>query len=149
MTEYDYGFILPADFLHKIWCRADANNMLECDHQFLRDAIYANYDTIILEYVSKDSDAVNPDNWPATFMEVVASYLALSVVPELMLEETGKGRQKVTATGAKQGLEQIYQQKLGDAKRKDAIQQMRKKVPLGSFARARLGGSDRNLLRLA
>jgi len=144
MSEYDYGFVLPSDFLHKIWCKSDANSMLECDHQFLRDSVYANHDTLILEYVSNDSEATNPDNWPATFLEVVAAYLAVMAAPELMIEESGRGRQKVSATGAKGGLEQIYQIKLGDAKRKDAIQQMRKKVPLGSFARARLGGSRSN-----
>jgi len=141
MSEYDYGFILPSDFLHKIWIKADANNEFECEHQFLRDAVYANYENIVMEYVSNDSNAVDPEQWPATFMEAVAAYLAVCVAPELMIEDGGK-RQKITATGAKEGLERVFQGKLGDAKRKDAIQQMRKQIPLGSFARARLGGTS-------
>lgn len=143
MSEYDYGFILPSDFLHNIWVRADANDLLESEFQFLRDVVMANYETIIMEYVSNDSDAVNPDNWPATFLEAVAAYLAVMVAPELVIEGEGGARQKMTATGAKEGLERIYQSKLGDAKRKDAIQQRRKRLPPGSFARARMGGNTR------
>ena len=139
MSEYDYGFVLPTDFLHKIWCKADANHEYECDHQFLRDAVYANHENIILEYVSNDSDAVNPDNWPASFMEAVAAYLAVTVVPELMIEETGKGRQKINASGAKDSLERLYRDKLSNAKVRDALQQQPKRTPLGAFAQARFG----------
>lgn len=148
MSEYDYGFVLPSDFLHKIWCKADANHDYETDHQFLRDAVYANVDTVILEYVSKDSDAVNPDNWPASFMETVAAHLAMTVAPELMIEESGSGRQRINATGVKKELEALFMDRLRNAKIRDAIQQQPKRMPLGAFASARLGGrSSRRLGR--
>jgi hypothetical protein len=143
ISEFDYGYVLPSDFLHKIWLKADPADMIEADHQFLKDQVMTNVQPAIMEYVSNDSDAIDPDNWPATFTEAVAAYLAFLAVPELYAVDGGKRGVK-TMFEAKEALNKLFQAKLGDAKRKDSIQQQRKRVPLGNFARARLGGSARN-----
>ncbi|MCC6617397.1 MAG: hypothetical protein IT320_28240 [Anaerolineae bacterium] len=141
MDGWDYGHYLPDDFLHKIWIKADANNREECPHQFMRDAVYVNYENVVLEYVSDDDDAIDPDNWPATFLELVAARLALTVAPEMTIEETGKGRAKVSSTGVRQSLDAFYTRALSDARMKDAAQQYPVSLPPGQWARARMGST--------
>lgn len=136
---WDYGHYLPDDFLHKIWIKADANDLEETPHQFMKDAVYVNVENVVLEYISDDDDAIDPGNWTAGFLEAVAARLALTVAPELTVEETGKGRSKVVATNARQSLSALYDRALSDARNRDAIQQYPVSLPPGRFARARLG----------
>jgi hypothetical protein len=143
LSEYTYGYTMPSDFVHKIWLKADPSDMLECDHQFLKDLVMTNVEPVILEYVSNDTDAVDPDNWTATFTEAVAAYLSALTVPELYLRAEGRGMRE-TMFEAKENMMKLFQAKLGDAKRKDAIQQQAKPMPLGRFARARMGGRGYN-----
>src|SRR5690606_28430676 len=67
MAGYEYGYNLPDDFLHKIWIKGDANHDLECDHQFMRDAVYTNREPVVLEYIAWDEDSTNPGEWSANF----------------------------------------------------------------------------------
>lgn len=131
---WQFGYPLPTDFRHKIWIKADANIPVEIPHQILRDYIFCNYDPAVLEYIAEDSWTVDPDNWPATFVEVVASCLAMTVAPDIMESDrkTPMPRER---------LERFYLSKLADAKVKDAVQQYPVQPPAGSFARARHGSS--------
>jgi hypothetical protein len=138
---FDYGFPLPDDFLHKIWFKLDAAFADEAPHQIIRDYIFTNAENAVMEYIAEDSWTTDPDNWPATFLDVVAAHLALSVSPELTVEAGPRGGMKVTANQIRDALEANYSRRLRDAKTKDAIQQMPKKMPLGSFARARFGST--------
>lgn len=146
ISEFDYGFTLPTDFLHKVWIRADANNDYEIDHQFMRDAVYTKREPVVMEYVAWDDDSIDPDNWTANFLEVVAAYLALTVAPELVIEDNGK-RAKISATQMRGTLEAVYRQKLSDAKLRDAIQQQPKRPPPGRFVQARLGSIGTSSIR--
>lgn len=139
ISEFPYGFLLPDDFLHKIWVKGDANHDMECDYQFMRGAIYTKIDTVIMEYVALDDDSTDPTTWSANFLEVVAAYLALMVSPELVIRVNGKGDAKVDASEVRQKMEAVFMRKLSDAKLRDAIQQQTMKVPLGRFARSRMG----------
>jgi len=141
MDGWDYGHYLPDDFVHKIWIKADANNRDEIPYQIMKDAIYVNSENVVLEYVSDDDDATDPDNWPATFLEVVASRLALTVAPEMVIEETAKGRAKVTSNGIRQSLDAYFTRALSDARMKDAVQQYPVSLSPGEWARARMGSS--------
>jgi hypothetical protein len=141
ISEFDFGYLLPSDFLHKIWIKTDANNDYETPHQFLRDGIYTKVQPVVMEYVSLDDDSTNPANWTAGFVEVVAAYLALTVAPELVIEDNGK-RAKVAPTQMRGSLDMIFRQKLGDAKLRDAIQQYPKRPPPGRFVQARQGGTS-------
>lgn len=147
MAGFEYGYELPADFLHKIWIKADANLDFECSHQFMRDAVYTNVQPVVMEYIAWDDDSTDPANWTANFMEVVAAYLALLVSPELMIEEGAKGRAKITATQLRERMESVFRAKLSDAKLRDAIQQEPKTLPLGRFARARFGSVGTTSIR--
>ncbi len=139
MAGWQYGFNLPEDFLHKLWIKRDANHDLECPHQFLRDAVYTNTEPAVMEYVAWDADSTNPGEWSANFLEAVAAYLALTVSPEITIEQGAKGRVRLNANDIRQKLEAVYREKLSDAKLRDAIQQHPQRIPLGNFARARMG----------
>lgn len=141
LAGYQYGHALPDDFVTKVWIKRDANDDREIPHQIVRDHIFVNDDPVVLEYIAEDDWTTDPDNWPASFLEVVASYLALMVAPEFMVESNPTSRkQSMTAPRVREGLERQFQMKLSDAKTKDAIQQYPKVSPAGSFVRARAGG---------
>lgn len=148
MAGYDYGYVLPSDFLHKIWIKADAANAFECRHQFLRKAVYTNVEPVVMEYVAWDDDSTDPDNWTANFLEAVAAYLALMVAPELVVEANSRG-QKALAPNLREKLEANWARKLSDARLRDAIQQEPKQLPPGRFARARMGRSSMTMRRSA
>jgi hypothetical protein len=139
---YTYGWFLPLDFRHKIWIKKQARDEFEVPFQFIRDAVFANYEPLVLEYVAEDDWTTNPDNWSAGFLEVVAAYLAHTVAPQFIVEDAGKGQKRVTAPQVQDKMQQIYLAKLADAQNKDAIQQYPKSLPTGRFARARMGGSS-------
>ncbi len=139
MAGWGYGFNLPADFLHKIWIKSDANHDLECPHQFMRDAVYTNREPVVMEYIAWDTDSTNPGEWSANFLEAMAAYLALTVSPEIVVGSDSKGRARIEANEIRQKLEAVYAQKLSDAKLRDAIQQYPQRMPVGSFVRARMG----------
>lgn len=138
MAGYDYGYNLPSDFLHKIWIKADANHELECEHQFMRDAVYTNREPVVMEYIAWDDDSTDPGEWSANFTEAVAAYLALTVSPELVIEQGAKSV-RINANDIRQKLEAVWRGKLSDAKLRDAIQQHPQTMPVGSFVRARRG----------
>lgn len=146
LAGFTYGFRLPDNFLHKIWMKADASHELEIHHQFLGDAVYTNEEPCVMEYIGLDDDSTNPRTWSATFLEAVAAYLALTVTPELVIENP-KGRQKVTALNVRDKLDVLWHRKLSDARLKDAIQQEPYKMPLGRFARGRMGSVGSTSIR--
>ena len=147
ISGFDYSFPLPTDFLHKIWIKGDVSHDYECNHQIMGGYIFTNTDPAIMEYVAESSYNIDPDNWPALFLEAVAAYLALTVVPEFMIEDSGKGRARITQNTVRDKLEGVYMAKISDAKTKDAIQQQVKSIPLGRFSRARFGASGALRLR--
>lgn len=139
VAGWSYGYLLPDGFLHKIWIRADANHDLECRHQFMSNAVYTSVQPVILEYVALDADSTNPENWTANFLEVVAAYLALLVVPSIKVEAGPKGAPAIKVNEMREKLERAYLAKLSDAKLRDAIQQEPKRPPPGRFVQARWG----------
>lgn len=149
LAGFTFGHALPDDFRHKVWIKRDANNDLEIPHQIVRDHIFVNDDPVVLEYIAEDSWTTDPDNWPASFLEVVASYLAVMVAPEFVIEQGGDGKRKMSAPQVRDKLQGLYVLKLSDAKAKDAIQQYPKIIPAGSFVRARAGSNyyARNMRR--
>lgn len=147
IAGFAYGYPLPDNFLHKIWIKADVHSDYETSHQIMKDYIFTDTDTAIMEYVAYDDWIADPDNWPVLFMETVAAYLALIVTPEVVIEETGKGKSRVNVSQLRDKLEATYMRKLSDAKIKDAIQQEPKTIPLGRFARARFGSIGTTSIR--
>lgn len=139
ISGYDYSFPLPEDFVHKVWLKASVHHDVECPHQFLGGYVFLNYDPAIMEYVANDSFTSDPDNWPVLFKDAVAAYLAWQVSPSLVMRAQMKGA-KVPADMAAR-MEENFLRKLSDAKNKDAIQQYPEPMPLGRFARARMGSS--------
>ena len=149
ISGYDYSYPLPTDFLHKIWIKGAVAHDLECDHQIMGQHIFTNYDPAILEYIAENTDTTDPDNWPPLFLDAIAAHLALTVAPAFVIEDSGRGKARITQNGVRQKLEQVYRDKLADAKMKDAIQQYPKATPLGKFARARFGsGGTYNFYRV-
>lgn len=148
MAGYDYGYPLPDGFLHKIWLKADANHDRECPHQFMRSAVYANVEPIVLEYIAEDSHSTDPANWTATFLDAVAAHLALTVCSTFVVEQGGKGAE-ISANRARGELEETFLRKLSDAKNKDAIQQYPQSIPSGMWARARAGSNVYSMRRPA
>jgi hypothetical protein len=147
MAGYDYGYNLPTDFLHKIWLKADASHDAETPHQFMRDAVYANVQPIVMEYIAWDDDSTDPGEWPASFLEAVAAYLALSVSPELVIGTDNKGRTRINANDIRQKLDALFLGKLRNAKNRDAIQQYPAQISPGRFVRARAGSYSYGLRR--
>jgi hypothetical protein len=147
ISEWDYGFQLPDDFLHKIWLKSDANHDYEAPHQFLNGNVYTRDEYAVMEYVSNDTDAVDPTRWSMSFRETVAAYLALLVSPEILAETDRKGQIKINANEIRQKLEAVFAQRLSDAKMRDAIQQYPKQPPYGRFVQARRGSIGTSGLR--
>jgi len=141
ISEWDYGFALPDDFLHKIWLKRDANTVYECPHQFIGRSVFTRDENVVMEYVSNDADALNPEHWTANFSEAVAAYLAVLVTPEVIAVSNEKGETRVTANDLRPKLEGLFRQRLSDAKMRDAMQQYPKRPPPGRFVQARLGGT--------
>lgn len=142
MDGWEYGHVLPTDFVTKIWLKADATHINECPHQFMKGAVYTNEESVVLEYISNDDDALDPETWSAAFLEAMAARLALSVVPELVIEETGKGRSRVTPTGMRNTLQAYWERALSDARSLDAVQQYPVDLPPGRWATARRGSTS-------
>lgn len=148
VAGYDYGYPLPDDFLHKIWVKSSVTSPYEINYQIMADTLFTNHDPTFMEYVAESTFSTDPDNWPATFLEVVAAYLALLVAPELLVEAGAKGQAKINAPHLREKLEAQWVRKLSDAKMKDCIQQQTHMIPPGRFVQARLGRySTRSLLR--
>lgn len=145
-SEFEYGFTLPDDFVHKIWIKGDANHDYECPHQFIGRNVFANLEPVVMEYVAYDDDSKDPTYWSASFTEALAAYLALTVTPELLLVEGTKST-KVVANDIRRALEVNFARKLSDAKLRDAIQQFPKSPPPGRFVRARTGGIGTTSIR--
>jgi hypothetical protein len=140
VSGFDFGYLLPESFLHKIWIKETADGRYEIAHQQLGAYMFTNYDPCVMEYIAYDDYTSDPDNWPTLFLDAVAAYLALSVAPSLVIQQAGKGM-RVTPNGLRADLERIWMRKLSDAKIKDAIQQYPKIIPPGRFVQARAGGS--------
>lgn len=138
ISDYDYGFALPDDFVHKLWIKADVAHQDECPYQIIRDMIFTDFETCVLEYVATDEWISDPSHWPATFLEFMAAYLALSVAPEIAVEDGGRGA-RVKAAGVREKLDLLLERKKADAKTKDAAQQYPQALSLGNYARARFG----------
>ena len=135
---YQFAWYLPDDFRHKIWLKRHASHDTEVDYQIVRDAVFTNHDPCVLEYIAEDAWTTDPAHWPFTFRETMAARLAFMVVPDLVIEQSGKGT-RVKADGLRDKLDAYFNRALGDAKIKDAIQQAVKTIPHGRFARARMG----------
>lgn len=142
ISGYDYSYPLPDDFLHKIWIKASGHSDAETPHQRLGGYIFTNSDPCIMEYVAESAFAIDPVNWPETFLEVIAARLAFVVAPEIVLEQRG-GKTRTTAAGLREKLERLYREALSNAKNKDAIQQYPTQITPGRFVRARSGGYSR------
>ena len=138
VSGFDYGFPLPDDFLHKIWIKSDVANDMECAHQQLGAYMFTNQDPCVMEYVAASEFATTPTNWPHPFREALAAYLALAVAPELIIEDGGR-KAAIKAPQLREKLEMAFNRKLSDARLKDAIQQDVKRIPIGNFARSRMG----------
>lgn len=141
VVGFQYAFPLPKDFRHKLWFKERASDERETRFEILRDFLFTDLDGGVLEYVAEDEWTTSPTNWPATFLDVVAAHLAASVALELAASVGERGSVKITATQLKEKLEVNYRQRADDARNKDAIQQLPKRVAVGSFARARFGGN--------
>lgn len=140
MAGYDYGYILPNGFAHKIWLKPNATQREECAHQIMKGRIYCNYQPVVLEYVAEDDDSVDPANWSAVFIDVVAAHLAHAVASAYVVEAGGRGG-SVKADQLRPRLWENFQEKLSTARNKDAIQQYPQALPSGSFVRARMGSA--------
>jgi len=142
MAGYDYGYTLPSDFLHKIWVKADATRDYEVDHQFMGSGIYSNSEPLVMEYIAYDTSTTDPALWPASFLELVAADLARRVAPEFMVNDAGTGR-RLQAPNIGGKLEQMFADRLSNARTRDAIQQFPKQIPAGRFVSARRGSALR------
>jgi hypothetical protein len=141
IAGYEYSFPLPEDFVHKLWLKASVDHHDEIRHQIVGGYVFTSYDPAVMEYVANDRYTSDPENWPILFHDVVASYLAKTVAPELTVQVNGKRGAKVSANDVRNVLEATFLRMLSDAKNKDAIQQYPQEMPLGNLVRARLGGS--------
>ena len=139
ISEWNYGYALPSDYLTKSWLKSDANTIYEVPHQVLQGAIYCNYEPVILEYIALNDTTTDPGTWPASFLEVVAAYLALLVQPEIVVDEAGKGGGKLRLPRMREALQAVWERKLSDARMKDASQQYPADMAPGRFVRARRG----------
>ena len=141
VAGYDYGYALPADFLHMICLMHAPDVVLASDHQFVGAYVFVREDPVIMEYVALNDTTRDPANWSANFMEAVAAYLAVLVAPQFVLDEGRKGKGALNAPQVQEKMEAVFKLKLRDAKMRDAIQQQPYRMPLGRFARARMGGN--------
>lgn len=146
IDEFEYGFTLPSSFLHKIWVKADVNHDMECKYKFMGNALYTNVNPTIMEYIALDGDSGDPTRWSANFMEAVAAYLAYLVCTEIVVVQGKKGA-RIEANQLRDKLMSVYRMKLSDAKLRDAIQQETMKIPLGRFARSRMGSIGSTSIR--
>jgi len=146
IDEFEYGYRLPSSFLHKLWVKADVQHDMECKYKFMGNVLYTDVNPTIMEYVALDGDSGDPANWSANFLETVAAYLAYLVCTEIVVLQGKKGA-KIEANQLRDKLQAVYRMKLSDAKLRDAIQQETQKVPLGRFARSRMGSIGSTSLR--
>ncbi len=130
---YRYAFNKPSDMVRVAAVSADERFSLPLlDHEYRADFFFADHDTLYFKYVSNDAQyGGDLTLWPETFVKYVASYLAWSIVNRLTQSKVDKAM-----------LKQEMDEKLSDAKAKDAIASPTKIPPTGSWANSR-GGSGR------
>jgi hypothetical protein len=136
---FTYAYALPADFIAKVWVKQRGSDQLEIPYEIVRGNIYTNYDPTIMQYIAGDDATLDPANWPPTFLEAVAAYLALTVAPEVVVDEGRGKRGQIKSANISQRLEAFFRTRLLDAKTKSAIQRYPQAIPVGSFVRARRG----------
>jgi hypothetical protein len=140
LSDFDYAFHLPDDYLHKVWAKASARDYEELDNQIIGLMLFASSDTVLLEYIGQDAELIEPAAWSAVFTEAVAAYLALMTAPELVIESDGKNG-RINAPQIRDRLMVNYERKLSDARMRDTVQQQVAMTPPGRFIRARMGGN--------
>jgi len=131
---YDYAFKKPDD-----WCRTiilSASEKLDYpmrDYKDQGDFIYADIDTIYLEYVSHGTDyGRNYELWPQHFLKYVMAELGNDVVGRI--SDAGATEQKVMTVRDKRKSEAISN---------DALNRPTKQFPTGSWTNSRVGYYNR------
>lgn len=129
---YTYAFNIPTDHIRPAAISADEMFSVPLlQYETMRDLWFANHDTIYVKYVSNDSlYGADLSLWPPSFIEYVASYLALQICGKL--------------TGSKVDKEELKKEvktRLSTAKSKDAIAEPTQIPPVGAWAGGRGGGN--------
>lgn len=125
---YSYRFERPADFLKRVWIREVATDAHEADYAEAGGAFYAFAGTKVIEYISADAAALCPTNWPASFSELVAVYIAAQLAPAGTISSDDQGRPQRSA-GPRDGLLQQFAAMLEPARLAEASQHQTKQVP--------------------
>lgn len=131
---FQYGFSLPDDWVQPAAvCSDEYFNEPLTRYVPEGEYLFADVPTIYVRYVSNDA-AYGADfsRWPQTFVEYFQHYLASKIVGKLTSNRALKDALTTPIRRAN-----LVQQKLTDAKSKDALAQPTQFLPEGSWSRSR------------
>jgi hypothetical protein len=128
---YSFTFDKPQYWIRTITISQTSLFDLEANYRDENNRIYANFDTLYIRYISKER-AVDDQivNWPSSFADAVAMYLAKECAERL----SGSGEKA-------QVMEQRYRDAIASAKNKDALDQSKMVLRPGNWIRAMRGSS--------
>lgn len=130
---YRYAFAKPTDWVATSAISSDEYFRNSPDYTFEAGYWYADIDPIYLRYVSNDAAyGTNYSEWPSTFADFVAAYLASKIVMKLTSDEN-----KVKMT------HDLLKRARSVALNHDAQNGPAQFLPSGSWVRARTSGGGR------
>jgi hypothetical protein len=132
---YQRAFNKPTDLIRISNVSADERFSVPLlDYNYRADFFFADHDTLYLKYISNDAQyGADLTLWPETFVKYVGVYLAWCICNRLTQSKLDKSM-----------LKDEMDEKLSDAKAKDAIANPTKFPPSGSWANSRGGHGRRD-----
>ena len=128
-APYAYRFARPSGFLKRVWIRETATDAHEADYTEAGTYFYGHAGTKVLEYIAADAAAMTAANWPASFAELVATYMAAQLAPAGGSVTTGEDGKERRTPSIRQALMQQFAQMLEVARTAEASQHQSKQVP--------------------
>lgn len=130
---FENVFSLPEDFVD-IAMMSATGDMKDPIRDYEIEAasrLYASVEYVYLQYVSNSASyGLDLAAWPEAMVSALVAYLAFLVGPSVTNGRTDKG-----------DAYSIFERRLSEAKRKNAMQNAAKEMPRGRWSRARAGNS--------
>jgi hypothetical protein len=129
---FGFTFDKPVGWIRTITISPTSLFDVEANYRDEGNRIYANYDELYIRFISKAKAADDQvPNWPISFADAVAMYLAKECA------------ERLSGSGEKAGaLANLYKEAIASAKNKDAMDQSKMIMRPGNWVRAMRGSSQ-------
>lgn len=119
----------PDGFLKRVWIRADPNDAHEADYAEASGYFWGYAGTKIMEYVAADAAALSVANWPQSFAELIATYLASQVASPTAVVTTDNEGRKHQQESPRDALSRQFLAMVAAAETAEASQHQNKNIP--------------------